>query len=208
MTDRRWGLALCAVVLTGALPWLAGAGSDRTLVKQLDSEVIALRQRIDLLEKHCGNDQAPPAIYAELVQVYAGTPVVVSRSGNRAILTFQTDDLFAAGSLSVREEAQPWLDLLATSLSVHTELDAIVVGHTDNAPVPDVLRGRYLDAWQWSLGEAFTVEDQLTRRYNIQPNRFTLVARAQWDPVAGNDTPEGRASNRRVAVELFEGKNP
>lgn len=199
-------VALAVLVLGCSVPLLVAATGDTSLIKQLDSEVIALRQRIVMLEKHCDNDQPPPLFYAELSQVFQGTPVTVSRLGGRALLTFRADDLLTTDSVTVREEIQPFLDLLATSLTVNPGANALIVGHTDGSPAPLALRARYPTAWDWSLAEAHAVGDQLVRRYGVLPGRITLVAKAQWEPVAGNDTPEGRASNRRVVIQLFEGK--
>ena len=208
MSFGRRLAALVPLALVFALPAALGAGGQGSLVKQLDSEVIALRQRIAILEKHCGNDQAPPSWYPELTQVFTGTPVVVTRQGGHALLTFQADDLYTRDTVTVREEAQPYLDLLATSLAVNETLNVVITGHSDGAPAPLALRTRYPTAWEWSLAEASGVADQLVRRYGVAASRMTLVARGPWDPVAGNDTPEGRASNRRVVILLTEGKYP
>ncbi|MSQ04108.1 MAG: hypothetical protein EXR71_19835 [Myxococcales bacterium] len=200
-----WRAGLAALALCCSIPLGVAATGDSSLIKQLDSEVIALRQRIKMLEKHCGNDQPPPLFYAELSQVFQGTPVTVGRRGSRALLTFRVDDLLVADSMTVREEIQPLLDLLATSLTVNPSTNAIIIGHTDGSPAPLALRARYPTAWDWSLAAAHALGDQLVRRYGVQPSRLTMAARAQWEPVAGSDTPEGRASNRRVVIQLFEG---
>lgn len=203
--NRRVGGALVVAVL---VPLLLAATGDRTLVKQLDNEVIALRQRIQLLEQHCGNDQTPHAIFPELVQLYAGTPVQVSRRGSRAVVTFQADDLFSKDTIVVREEAQPWLDLLATSLSVNATTSVMIVGHSDGSLAPGPLRALYQTLWEWNAAQANAVSEQLARRYGVAPGRITIATRGTLDPVATNDTPEGRAQNRRVVVYLSEGKFP
>lgn len=197
------GLALGAC----AAPMLA-YGGDRSLIAQLDDEIIALRQRVFLLEKHCGSDQTPPAIYPELSQVFAGSPITIARQGARALVTLRADDLYSRDSLNVREEAQPWLDLLATALTVNPETNLVIVGHTDGTPAPTLLRTRYPTAWEWGMAEATGVGEQLIRHYGIQPGRITIGSRGPWDPLASNDTPEGRAINRRVVIHLSEGKYP
>jgi chemotaxis protein MotB len=201
------GLMVGLVLGACSAPMLA-FGGDRSLIAQLDDEIIALRQRVFLLEKHCGSDQTPPAIYPQLVQVFAGTPITVTRQGARALVTLRADDLYSRDSLNVREEAQPWLDLLATALSVNPETNLIIVGHTDGTPAPTLLRTRYPTAWELGMAEATAVSEQLIRHYGIQPGRITLGSRGPWDPLTSNDTPEGRAVNRRVVIHLSEGKYP
>ncbi len=203
----RRPFAICALAALAGAPLLLGAGSDRSLIRQLDNEVIALRQRVWMLEEHCGSEEKPPAIFGELVQVFGGTPVSISRQGGRALITLRMDDLFSLGSLTVREEVQPSLDLLATALAVNSETNLVIVGHSDGSPAPEALRARYPSDWEWSMAMAQAVSEQLIR-YGVQPGRITLGSRGPWDPLVSNDNPEGRAMNRRVVIHLSEGKYP
>lgn len=205
---KAWPWALIALASPGWMGWAQAGSGDRELVEQLDREVIALRQRVVLLEKYCGSDQTPAAIYPELVSIFSGTPVAVSRQGPRALVTFQADDLFSADALTLREEVQPWMDLLAVALDVNAQTNVVIVGHWDGSQPPANLRARYPTGWEWSMALANAVGENLIRRYGLQPGRMTLGSRSSWDPVASNDTPEGRAVNRRVVVHLSDGKYP
>lgn len=197
-----------ALVLVGAVPLLVAASPDRELVRQLDNEVIALRQRIQLLEQHCGSEAAAPPIYPQLVQLYAGTPVVVDHVGARVTVTLHADDVFAKDSLTTREEAQPWLDLLAMSLGVNPSTNVMIVGHSDGSPTPGPFKALYPTSSGWTLAQVNAVGDQLIKRYAVPAARITLASRGSSDPVGTNDTPEGRALNRRVVLYISEGKFP
>ncbi|MFZ5481552.1 MAG: OmpA/MotB family protein [Myxococcota bacterium] len=190
-----------------ATPAFASAQSDRELIGQLDREVIALKQRIRALEgqlETCGAGEGDPGkIYPELVQVFSGGPVKVDRQGAVALVTLPGDTLFSQGGLTLREEADFALDLLATALKLHTATRALVVGHTEADPPPLALRRSYPTNWELSVARGAAVARALVERFAVPAGRVTAAGRAGSQPVADDDTPEGRALNRRVVVHVL-----
>jgi len=77
-------------------------------------------------------------------------------------------------------------------------MDVKIVGHTDNIPVMD---GEYEDNWDLAAKRAihtlYILEDA-----GVEAHTFTIVSKADSEPVASNDTPEGRQKNRRVEIIL------
>ena len=82
--------------------------------------------------------------------------------------------------------------------------DILVEGHTDNRPFGG--RGSGVDDgnWQLSFDRAHAVVRYLHEQLGISLNRIGLVARGPSRPRATNDTPEGRAANRRVEIVLLK----
>lgn len=194
-----------ALALLLALAGCPKAGGDEGLVRQLDGEIIALRKRNAALQEqleHCANPATPPEVYAELVQVYAGTEVTVGRSGPRTIVSIPGGLLFTAGETTVREESAMVVDMLATALKVHPDLHVWVVGHTDDQPLTGNLKRRFGSNWELSAARAADFARVLIDRFGIPAERVTIAGRGPFDPIAENDTPEGRALNRRVVVVI------
>lgn len=192
-------------------PTAFAARDDAALIKQLDSEVIALKQRITALNEvveECGGGKDPGPIFPELVQVYSGSAVSVKRRGGRTLVVIPADTLFPGDSLSVREEGAFALDMVATALNLHTEQSILVTGHTDGEPPVPALRKLWPDNWILSVGYANAVAHELIDTYKVDPDRITVAGRADQDPNDTNDTPEGRAANRRVVLTLSPGKYP
>lgn len=186
---------------------LATSEKDRALINQLDREVVALKQRNIVLQEQlqsCGSGTttAPP-IYAELTQIFAGTPVTVERKGPLVRVTIPADLLFAGDSNRVRAEAQGTLDLLSTALKLHL-VAATVAVYTDSDPVSNALRKQFPTAWEWTAARAVALSRELSEHYAVPAERLTAAARGTAEPVATNDTPEGRQLNRRVVVEVLE----
>jgi chemotaxis protein MotB len=59
--------------------------------------------------------------------------------------------------------------------------------------------------WELSYARALAVGRELTEGHGVPSTRFTIAGRGDLDPLTGNDTPEGRATNRRVVAHLTLG---
>lgn len=201
-------LLVAVAILVAPFAVSAGAASDRALIGQLDREIIALKQKVKMLDQRlarCATGDETGAIYPELVQVFAGSPVTIERAGAATKVTLPGDVLFSQGSLSMREEAEFALDLLATALKLHMDVTVTMIGHTDSEPPPRQLLKLYPSNWELSTARALAVTRALVEGHGVPYTRFTVAGRADLDPVTGNDTPEGRATNRRVVALLSPG---
>jgi flagellar motor protein MotB len=186
----------------------AGASTDRELIGQLDREVIALQQKVKILEDRltgCAEGGAASTLYPELVQVYSGGPVKVERTGATTRVILPGELLFSTGSVIVREEADFALDLLATALKLHMNARVLLVGHSDSDPPSGPFRKLFPSNWELSYARALAVGRELTEGHGVPSTRFTIAGRGDLDPLTGNDTPEGRATNRRVVAHLTLG---
>ena len=76
--------------------------------------------------------------------------------------------------------------------------EVLVVGHSDNTPIRSV---RFPSNWHLSTARAEAVSERLSR--NIQGRRLRAEGRAESEPIAPNDSAEGRARNRRVDVHVL-----
>lgn len=205
-------MALGLGLLLLALPLVvrAGASSDRELIGQLDREVIALKQKVRYLEERLAG--SPPggeagSIYPELVQIFSGGPVKVERAAGATQVSLPGDMLFSSGSVGLREESSFALDLLATALKLHMDLNVLVVGHTDADAPSGPFKKLYASNWELSYARALAVTRALVEEHGVPYTRFTVAGRADLDPLTGNDTPEGRATNRRVVAHLTPGRS-
>ena len=180
--------------------------ADHALVNKLDREVIALQQQVRSLETAAGDctdpDAPPDKLYMELHQVFSYMGIEVTRKGQATQLTLPGKELFAPGSVRIREEAEKYLDLLATALVLHPEYRVHVEGHTDDTPIAGRLARIYPTNWELSSARAAAVATHLSKKYNLSPSRFTVAGRAHYEPLVDNATSEGRAMNRRVVFTI------
>ncbi len=108
--------------------------------------------------------------------------------------------LFKSGSYSVTEKARTVLGKVALVLKNQPAIEFMVEGHTDTVSYS---QGVLLDNWDLSVKRATSVVRILQVQYNIPPERMTAAGRSEYISVASNDTPEGRAMNRRTRIVIL-----
>lgn len=109
------------------------------------------------------------------------------------------DGLFSSGSVAVNGQYLPLLNKIASAMN-QLDGDIQVVGHTDNVPIRSL---RYPSNWHLSRARAESVAKILASDLS-QPARIQSEGRGSAEPLASNDTKEGRARNRRVEITLIK----
>ncbi len=156
----------------------------------------------------------------ELRQVIARQDSITNRLNNvlrDALLGFKSDELsveikngkvyvsmsdkllFKSGSAAVESKGKEAIKLLAGVLEKNPDVDILIEGHTDNVPIKTAV---YRDNWDLSVARATSIVRILTDEYKITPTRLTASGKGEFWPRATNETPEGRASNRRTEIIL------
>ena len=108
--------------------------------------------------------------------------------------------LFYSGSYNVTSKAKTVLGKIAKVLDAHPELDVMVEGHTDSVPIRnDVVA----DNWDLSVKRATSVIRILQQEYKIDPLRMVAAGHGKYDPIATNETVDGRAQNRRTRIIIL-----
>jgi chemotaxis protein MotB len=78
-----------------------------------------------------------------------------------------------------------------------------VVGHTDNVPIRNRTSDGFTDNWALSAGRAVSAVRFLVDKAGVDPRRLNAVGCGEFHPLAPNDSPEGRARNRRIAIVVL-----
>lgn len=108
--------------------------------------------------------------------------------------------LFNSGQYAVTPRAEEVLGKVAKVLKNQPDIEFMVEGHTDNKPFH---RGVLLDNWDLSVKRATSVVRILQNKYGLEPTKIAAAGRGEYLPVATNDTPEGRALNRRTRIIIL-----
>jgi chemotaxis protein MotB len=108
--------------------------------------------------------------------------------------------LFKTGSYDVTDRANEVLGKVALVLKNQPDIEFMVEGHTDNIPFS---RGILIDNWDLSAKRATTIVRLLQKKYGLDPAKMSAAGRAEYHPVGSNDTPEGRAANRRTRIVIL-----
>ena len=130
----------------------------------------------------------------ELRRRTAGTDVRVIRQGDDLILNMPSGITFATNESSVQPQFRATLDQVADVLRQYNQTYIDVYGHTDSTGS---------DSYNFDLSQrrASAVADYLTMR-GVQSARLGTRGFGESQPIASNDTEEGKAANRRVEIKL------
>jgi outer membrane protein OmpA-like peptidoglycan-associated protein len=119
----------------------------------------------------------------------------VERVGEGIKVTFDSGILFDFDSSALRNEARQNLSEFAESMTDFEDTNILVVGHTDAQGAAEYNQGL-------SERRAESATNYLAER-GIDSGRLTSVGRGETEPVASNETAEGRQQNRRVEVAIY-----
>jgi type VI secretion system protein ImpK len=127
--------------------------------------------------------------------------VVVEGDAQRLMIRIMARGMFESASADLQPRFVAVLSRVAEAL--RTEPGRVMVlGHSDNQPIRTV---RFPSNFQLSAARAESAKAILVG-VTGQPERFASAGRADTEPLAPNDTPEGREKNRRIEVVLTRGE--
>lgn len=134
---------------------------------------------------------------AAMEQATVGTGVAVSQTAdNRLKLDIPSDISFATGRSDVNSSFAPILNQFATSLNQNPVTTVTIIGHTDSTG-SDAINNPL------SIDRANSTRNYLVAR-GVAGNRIATDGRGSREPIADNNTNEGRAKNRRVEIYVAE----
>jgi len=117
------------------------------------------------------------------------------------VISLKQSAFFPSGQDTLEQKNLPALKKVADVIRVLPNAIQLE-GHTDAVPIHNT---RFKSNWELSCARAIAVMDALCDTFGLQQERFSVVGRADTSPVDTNETPEGRARNRRVDVIIMNG---
>lgn len=170
----------------------ANTMSDKELAAQLSEKGLEQSQEIyeeirDMLESYSIEDK----------QIIDYNSQYVELDMNGAIL-------FEPGSAEVSEESKAYLSKIASILVRYKDCIIEFEGHTDNVPMTS---GRFKNNRYLSTARATSVYEYIMTQEKLTETNIKIAGYGETRPIVSNDTPEGRARNRRVVVKIYNQLN-
>lgn len=105
--------------------------------------------------------------------------------------------LYKSGSYEVSDKSGETLSKIAKIITDYSTYDVLIEGNTDDVPIsqPNIRNN-----WDLSTLRASSVVQVLQTKYGVDPKRLTAGGRGQFNPIADNATPAGKAQNRRTQI--------
>lgn len=219
---RRSSLSRVAFVSCMAAPLLLGAcvtrstfdevAAERDRLAQanraLASQTVALAATAGILKKELvlqeielaqlEREQRELADEVARWAVLGAVKMLMLADGLHVLLPHEV--LFESGASTLSAQGEAIVRDLVAEIRQHP-YEIAVVGFTDNVPIGPRLADRYPSNWELAGVRAAGVV-RVMQREGIPIDQMLAVSRGEGMPIASNDTPEGRAENRRIDVRL------
>lgn len=142
----------------------------------------------------------------EMMEKGHGPAISVEEAEEGFVINLPSSLLFKVGSAKIEsEDALLFLKRIALIIEqLPNEMDIMVKGHTDNAPLGK--NSPYKDNWELSSSRAIAVLKELIND-GVKPDRISAAGYAEFNPIATNATAEGRERNRRVEISFYGRKS-
>lgn len=112
--------------------------------------------------------------------------------------------LFSPGDAEVNEESKVYLGKIASILVKYKNCIIEFEGHTDNVPMTS---GKFKNNRYLSTARATSVYEYIMSQEKLIESNIKIAGYGETRPLLSNDTPEGRARNRRVVVKIYNQLN-
>ena len=177
---------------------------QQALVDELSKSKKRLEAAKADLEKKSGEyEQLATALRGE---IDAGRVELMELRG-RTTVKMKDKILFASASAAIGTDGREALKKVADALRSVQGKGVRVEGHTDNVPTGH--SGPFPTNWELSTARALAVV-RFLQENGVDPTRLSAAGFGEFQPIAPNDTPEGRSLNRRIEIVLapLEGATP
>ena len=123
----------------------------------------------------------------------------VQREDDKVIITVGAGGAFASGSANLTPAAIEIMDRIA-KVNAAGNSKIKVSGHTDDVPL--IFGSNYRDNWDLAAARSASVVQAFAENGTISENRLEAISYGESRPIEPNGTPDGRAKNRRIEIEI------
>jgi len=170
-------------------------------IQELQSQLKNLKGLKTLAETKKGQLKSTyEALITDLKQEIKRKEVTIKEFKNQISVTFVDRILFEFGKSTITSEGEKILQKVGDILRDIQGKRIRIVGHADNIPILPQYRYKFPTNWELSGARSSAVIRYFTKNIHLDPRDMEAVSRSFYDPVASNETSEGRAQNRRVEI--------
>jgi chemotaxis protein MotB len=138
---------------------------------------------------------------AQLQTEVKADQVQIQQLHDQLKVTIVNEILFPEGGWELNRAGEQTLDKIIPTLKTLVNQRIEVDGYTDNVPIGPELKSRFPSNWELSTARATDVVRYLVNK-GVNSNLLSATGFGDTQPVASNDTPQGRAKNRRIEIVL------
>jgi chemotaxis protein MotB len=143
---------------------------------------------------------APSAALAAIQQELEQSHLDVRLDSRGVVVSLPQALLFAPGDDRINADALATVNVIGGVLG-RIPNNVRLGGHADAVPIHN---RRFSNNWELAAARGLRLLELLSSKYGIEESRLSVESYGSYDPKSTNDTPDGRASNRRVEIVILD----
>jgi chemotaxis protein MotB len=195
LTRDRWMVSYMDVLTILLIFFVAAAAQTR--VPHPETQAVKTPAKVEQAPP-----QAQPLLEPQRKLELLGLDL--KREPRGLVISLPQTILFASGDDKINAAARTTVDQIAAILR-EIPNKVTLVGHADAVPIHN---RRFKNNWELAAARSLRLLELLGRDGGIDEARLSVASYSSFDPTDTDQTPDGRASNRRVEIVIQESAVP
>lgn len=171
-------------------------------IQQKNREIAAKQKQLDdilaLMDKREAQLNQVFELLKDTLKSFDSTEYTINRKKDAISIELTEEMTFTRGATArLLNEGTDALEKISAVMINYPALSILVIGHTDNRPVP---RNSITSNWDYGALRASTVVKTLIKEFVLRPNQVTVASKGEFAPRTSNETREGQEQNRRIEL--------
>ena len=180
--------------------------AEQDRLNKLNSELASNTKRLNELESMiAAKDAAMKKLkdtLSKALNAFEGKGLTVYQKNGKVYVSMENKLLFQTGSWAVGSEGRSAVVEVGKVLAQNPDITVLIEGHTDNDKILGNIGGGIENNWDLSTKRATAIVNILAENGGIRKQNLTAAGRGEFAPILSNDSPEGKAKNRRIEIIL------
>ena len=180
--------------------------AEQARLNKLKADLDASSKRLSELEAYIAAKDASMKKLKETLmkslKAFDGKGLTVHEKDGKVYVSMENKLLFQTGSWAVNAEGKTAVVEVGKVLAQNPDLSVLIEGHTDDDKITGNLGGGIENNWDLSTKRATAIVTILSENKGVNKQNLTAAGRGEFAPLMSNDTPEGKAKNRRIEIIL------
>lgn len=178
---------------------------EKERLDKMKSELDTSSKRLAELEgliasKEAGMKKLKETLSKSL-KAFDGKGLTVQQKDGKVYVSMENKLLFQTGSWAVGDEGKKAVVAVGKVLADNPDISVLIEGHTDNDKFAGAVSG-VENNWDLSTKRATAIVNILSENKTVNKQNLTAAGRGEYAPMVANDTPDGKAKNRRIEIIL------
>ncbi|MES2544588.1 MAG: OmpA family protein [Bacteroidota bacterium] len=180
--------------------------AEKDRLNKLNADLKDRSDRVNELESMMAAKEASmnklKETLSKSLKAFEGKGLTIEQKNGKVYVSMENKLLFESGSYTVGTEGKKAVELVSKVLGDNPDIAVLIEGHTDNDKITGTISGGIENNWDLSTKRATAIVNILSANAKIKKENLTAAGRGEYAPLMANDTPEGKAKNRRIEIIL------